>query len=279
MTPTRAESKAQTQDQVEHRAADAARPPGPTFESWFPFRRPAAGPELFAFPHVGAGPSLFNPLRAALRERGLALAGALPPGRGRRVRERPHAAMDAFVAEFEEVSRRDGFAAFCGEYCLVGHSSGALAAFEIARMLLRSPCRAPRALVLCSCLPPPLVGDSGISRLPGPEVLARTVALGGTAPAVLADRDFVEMMTPTLRADWAVLDGYADPADGPLPVPILAVRGSRDTTVPAEDLERWKAQTSREFETAEVEADHWVLTPEGSARLAELIPDFLARLP
>jgi surfactin synthase thioesterase subunit len=247
-----------------------------TLEKWFPYRKGGGVFELFAFPHVGAGPTLFHPLRAALAPHGVSVTGALLPGRGRRLRESPHRSMDALLAEFTAMAQRDDFAAFQGAYGLIGHCSGSLVAYEAARLLADSPCRRPELLVLCSCLPPPLVRDTGTSRLSTREMFARTAALGGTADALMADPGLLEVLEAPMRADWAIYDGYADRPRSPLPVPILAVRGARDASVPAAELELWREQTSERFLTAEVGSDHWVLTEEGSAALAREIPAALA---
>lgn len=247
-----------------------------TFEKWFPYRKGAGGFELFAFPHVGAGPTLFHPLRAALRPHGVSVTAAQPPGRGRRLREAPHRSMDALLAEFQQMAERDGFSAFMGDYGLIGHCSGSLVAYEVARLLVRSPCRDPRLLVPCSCLPPALIRDTGTSRLPTEEMFARTAALGGTADALMADRGLLEVLAAPLRADWEIFDGYTPSTPAPLPVPVLAVRGRHDESTPAAQVEMWRDQTSATFRSAEVDSDHWVLTEDGSAGLAREIRTELA---
>lgn len=248
----------------------------PTFDTWFPYRRPAAGFELFAFPHIAAGPTLFHPLRAALAPIGVTLTAALPPGRGKRLREPPHRSMSDLVAEFADLARVDGYAAFQGEYGLVGHCSGALVAYEVAKVLTAAPCRNPALLIACSCLPPRLIRDTGTSRLPVDEMFARTTALGGTADALLADPGFRQAVAAPMRADWEIFDGYADRSPGVLPVPVLAVRGAHDASVPADGLQGWQDHSRYPLRTAEVDADHWVLTPQGSAVLAREISTALS---
>lgn len=249
------------------------------FAKWFPYRRETDGIELFAFPHVGAGPNLFHSLRAAASEEGVAVTGALLPGRGRRVREEPHRTMEGLLAEIEETARRDDFAAFSGDYGLLGHCSGSLVAYEIARLLVRSPCPDPRLLVVCSCRPPELIPDTGTSRLPRSDMFARTAALGGTADALFADDDLLDVLERPMRADWEVFDRYAHRPAEPLPVPVLAVRGADDDTVPAAEQPRWQAHTREPLRTAEVGRDHWVLSEQGSRSLAREIATALAATP
>jgi surfactin synthase thioesterase subunit len=184
--------------------------------------------------------------------------------------------MDGLLADFEDMAKRDGFSAFMGDYGLIGHCSGSLVAYEIAKLLVRSPCRNPQLLVFCSCLPPSLIRDTGTSRLSTEEMFARTAALGGTADALMADGGLLEVLQSPMRADWEIFDGYVHRASARLPVPILAVRGTKDSSVSAADLRLWQEQTSEMLLTAEVESDHWVLTEEGSSTLAREIPAALS---
>lgn len=239
-----------------------------TVEKWFPYRRGTGAFELFAVPHVGAGSSVFNALRATLADDGVALTATVMPGHGRRIRERPHDTMDALLAEFAAMAEHDGYAAFAGDYGLLGHCSGALIAYEMARILVRAPCPNPRLLVVCSCLPPALVHDTGISRLSTEDLFAHTAAAGGTAEAVMQDRDFRAVIEPVLRADWALVEGYSPRPAPLLPVPVLAVRSHDDPLVAADDMRMWGDLTGEPFRSAEFGSGHWALTGAGAAALA-----------
>ncbi|HTF11584.1 MAG TPA: alpha/beta fold hydrolase, partial [Asanoa sp.] len=163
-------------------------------DKWFPYRRGGGDFELFAFAHAGGASTVFNDLRENLRHDGVALSAAVLPGHGRRLREQPHRRMEAILAEFDTMARADGYAAFTGDYGLIGHCSGALVAYEVAKLLVHAPCRDPRLLVVCGCLPPKLVFDTGMGRLPTKELLAQTESMGGTAPDLMADPDFVAVL-------------------------------------------------------------------------------------
>jgi surfactin synthase thioesterase subunit len=239
--------------------------------NWFPYRRAAGGFEIFAFPHAGAASTVFNDLRETLRQTGVALSAAVLPGHGRRVRETPHRRMEPLLAEFEAMARGDGYSAFMGDYGLLGHCSGALVAYEIAKLLVLAPCRNPRLLVVCSCVPPQAIFDTGMGRLPTRELLAQTASMGGTAPGLIEDPDFIEVIERPLRADWEMYDNYRHRAAAKLPVPILAVRGAGDINLAPSDMRSWQQHTDEELLTAELESGHWVLETEASAALAREI--------
>jgi surfactin synthase thioesterase subunit len=245
-------------------------------ENWFPYRRAAGAFEVFAFPHAGAASTVFNDLRETLRQTGVALSAAVLPGHGRRLREKPHRRMEPLIAEFEAMARGDGYSAFMGDYVLLGHCSGALVAYEIARLLVQAPCRNPRLLVACSCVPPPLVFDTGMGRLPTRDLLAQTASMGGIADGLIDDPDFAEVIERPLRADWEIYDSYRHRPGARLPLPIMAVRGTGDFNLAAADMRLWQQQTDQELLTAEVDSGHWVLEPEGSAVLAREITTAVA---
>jgi len=179
--------------------------------------------------------------------------------------------MDALMADFEAVARADGYAAFQGDYALLGHCSGSLIAYEVARLLVRAPCPNPRLLVVCSCLAPRLIFDSGMGRLPTQELLAQTASLGGTPDALLTDPDFIEVIERPLRADWELYDTYVEQPSPKLPVPILAVRGTDDPYTELRGLELWHRYTSEAFRTVELGSWHWTLDDVGAEVLASEI--------
>jgi surfactin synthase thioesterase subunit len=251
----------------------------PYVQDWFPYRRSTGVVELFAFPHAGAASTVFNGLREQLRHNGIGLSAAVLPGRGRRVRQAPHRRMADLLAEFEAVARADEYAAFQGDYALLGSCSGALVAYEVAKLLVQAPCANPRLLVVCSCMPPRGVFDTGMGRLPTAELLGQTASMGGTAPQLMQDADFVAILERALRADWEIYDGYQYRPAEPLPVPILAVRGAEDTYVDAVDLGVWREQTSEEFRLAQLDSGHWALDAAGTPTLAGQIAAALAAAP
>jgi surfactin synthase thioesterase subunit len=242
-----------------------------TARAWFPYRKGSSGIELFAFPHAGAGSTVFKYLREDLSGTGITAVPAVLPGRERRLAETPYKDMSSLLVGFEEMAREDGYAAFMDDYALLGHCSGALVAYEIARLLERGPCRDPRLLVACSCPPPPRVRNTGMSELSTEELFRRTASMGGTPDRLMTNPDFLEMVERPLRADWVLFDGYVHEPTPKLSTPILAVRGVSDPDIRPGDLELWRDETDGGFATTELQSGHWALTEAGSAELAQAV--------
>jgi surfactin synthase thioesterase subunit len=182
------------------------------------------------------------------------------------------------LAEFEDMAHQDAFSAFTGEYGIMGHCSGALIAYEIAKILARSPCRAPQLLVVSSCAAPSRIRDTGTSRLPPDELFSQTASMGGTPDLLMGDANFLKFKEPSLRADWKIYDEYIYPASARLPVPLLAIHASNDPHVELGDMELWRQETDKKFMIKNIDSGHWALGEEGSGALAKEISTALSEV-
>lgn len=130
---------------------------------------------------------------------------------------------------------------------LLGHCSGAVIAYEVARTLrsLRAPALA-RLIVVAQQAPRGLAASS----LDVDPVASIPERFRG-------DPEFAEMLIPTLAADMKMISDYEYLPAEPLDVPITVICGSRDDAVSHEELGGWRKETSRATDWREVaDADH-----------------------
>src|SRR2546423_358721 len=79
--------------------------------------------------------------------------------------------------------------------------------------------------------------------LPLAEFRKELRRLNGTPAAVLDHEELMELLLPTLRADFAVCETYRYHVGPPLLCPISALGGLGDDTVSRQDLDAWHEQT------------------------------------
>ncbi|MEU8891621.1 alpha/beta fold hydrolase [Streptomyces sp. NPDC048442] len=199
----------------------AASPP----ETWLRrFGPPADGPvRLVCFPHAGGGASSFHSLARAL-EPGADVMAVQYPGRQDRRHEPPLTRLselaDAIAGVLEASVVRDGT-----PYALLGHSLGALVAYETARRLDRSGATPHRLFVSARCAPTVAAGPTD-HLADDDALLAEVRALGGGD--ALDDPEVRAMALPALRADYQALRSYTW-QDGPaLRCPVTAMTGTQD---------------------------------------------------
>ncbi|MDT8913185.1 alpha/beta fold hydrolase [Amycolatopsis sp. PS_44_ISF1] len=233
--------------------------------------RPDAVVRLVCVPGAGCSASMFHGWSRELPDQ-VEVCAVQPPGRGARLREEPLTRMEPYA---------DGLAAAVAAdpgppVVVLGHSLGALIAFETAARLARDPATTPLALVVAAHRAPAR-GNAGFAghRLPEAEVLAVATGLGGPAAGGLAEPAVRRTAIRSLRADFELDHHYRYRHPAPLPVPITVYGGDADPAVPPADLEGWRAHTGGAFRTRVFPGGHFV--QDGPAR-AGLFADLSALL-
>jgi medium-chain acyl-[acyl-carrier-protein] hydrolase len=137
---------------------------------------------------------------------------------------------------------------------------GALAAFELARELRRRGRPMPVRLVVSGRAAPHLPSRRRpIHRLPDREFRGELKALGGTPAAVFENDELMEVLLPTLRADFTAHETYRYRDEPPLDCPILAVTGAEDAVAPPADVEKWRRHTRAAFDVRVLPGGHFFI--------------------
>jgi 4'-phosphopantetheinyl transferase len=145
-------------------------------------------------------------------------------------------------------------------FAFFGHSLGALVAFELARRLGRDGGPQPVRLFVSGCAAPSIRREGRpIHDLPDPAFREELRRLNGTPAAILDNAELMELLLPTLRADFALCETYAF-APGPhLSFPITSCGGLGDDTTSSQELNAWREQTTGSFRLRMLPGDHFFL--------------------
>ncbi len=225
--------------------------------NWFINYRPnpRARIRLFCFPYAGGSPSVFRHWPDSLRADAEMLA-VQAPGRGARISEPPIASMPTLVQQL-----CDSIAPLLDRpYVYFGHSCGALVAFELARRLQQLHYPGPEHVVLSARRAPHLPPlDPPVASLPDTEFLEVLRTYGAMTEDVLADRDLLALVLPTLRADIALLETHVHRPVPKLSVPATILGGTSDPLVPQADLRAWQDLISAPVRFRMIEGGHFFL--------------------
>jgi medium-chain acyl-[acyl-carrier-protein] hydrolase len=163
------------------------------------------------------------------------------PGRENRLREPAHTRLTDLIDELVDALREYLDVPFA----LFGHSMGALLAFELTRRLRAEAMPAPVRLFVAGHRAPQLPSrHPRLAHLPDAEFIDAVGArYGGVPEEVLRHADLMALLLPCLRADMALIEGYAYEADDPLPCPISVYGGVDDVVTTEAELEAWRGQT------------------------------------
>ena len=214
-----------------------ARSPSPS-HLWFKRLNVCTRPRLrlFCFPYAGGSVSVFRHWSDYFTG-DIELIGVQYPGRGDRYNETLIAdcgqMVDAIYANI--IPQLDVPTAF------FGHSNGGLIAYELARKLQSANGYSLFHLFLSASRSAadrhPLSGRSALS---DEELISELVSLGGTPPALLANKEMLELYLPILRADFALSDNYRYCSTPHLKSNSSILYGLRDKSVSKEEINGWQ---------------------------------------
>jgi len=228
--------------------------------------RDGAVVRLLCFPPGGGGPQLFRRWARRLPDRIGVLAVELP-GHGARLREPPPGSVAEVVdgpllAEVEALMDRP--------LVVYGHSMGALIALELFRRI-GAP---PGLFVVGACggpetehVPPGVAGA-------GDEFVVDFLRTsGGTAPALLADPEYLSLIVPVLRADFAMIAGHRFEPRPPLGCPVRVYLGADDPAVTVQDAAGWAGLSDGDHAVAVFPGGQFFFQDDEDAVLTRLSAD------
>lgn len=211
---------------------------------------------LFAFPHAGGGPSEFIAWANRFKPDCELICIQLP-GRGSNIRDTPYLELKTIVHEVA-----DAICPFVSEpFAFIGHSFGALVAFELARLLRRTGGGGPEHLFVSAARAPHLgLPHDPLHKLSDADfITALHSHYGGLPPAVTREQELLQLLLPAIRADLTAYETYVYQAEPPLDCSITAFAGAQDATATAEATAQWSIHTGAEFEMNVLPGDHFFL--------------------
>lgn len=236
--------------------------------SWVtcPKPNPEASLRLFCFPYAGGSALSFRSWPTKLPPT-IEVCPVEFPGRGMRLNEPPFAQLFPLV----EVIAQSLLSYLDKPFAFFGHSMGGLTSFEVARLLHRTHACSPIHLFVSGRRAPQIPSSTPhVHTLPDADFIEELRRLNGTPEEVLANDELMQLLLPTLRADFAVLETYTYQPDSPLNCPITAFGGLQDPDVSCEMLEAWKKQTSAAFSLRLFLGDHFFIDTAQSLLLQSL---------
>ncbi|MBH5338259.1 thioesterase [Streptomyces pactum] len=214
-----------------------------------------AGVRVVCLPHAGGSAPFFFPFSARLAAGGLDVLSVQYPGRQDR-RDEP--ALDHLPDLAEQV-----FQALRGwadrPLVLLGHSMGAVIAYEVARQLERTAGDGPLGLIASGRRAPSRFREETVHTRDDAGFLAEIRQLSGTSASILDDEELVRMVLPALRADYKAVETHVPAPQPLLRCPIGVLTGESDPRVSLDEASAWREHTTGGFHFTSFTGGHFYL--------------------
>jgi len=227
---------------------------------------PARRMRLYCFSYAGGSAASYYAWQGQL-DPAIEVCAIQLPGRGARLCEPPLRSLAVLVDMLAHVIEDgDGL-----PFAFFGHSLGGLLAFELARDCQRRGRAMPeRLFVSGSAAPQCRALSRRLHELNDVELIAALRQYNGAPAAVLDNPELMELMLPTVRADFALSADYVYRAGERLAIPISVYGGDRDPHVRFEELAHWQDETGEPVKMQCFPGDHFFIQSAREAVLAQL---------
>lgn len=242
--------------------------------SWFTANPLSANAplRLFALPFAGGGSALYRQWSQRLPD--IDVVPVRLPGRETRISEPAYSMMGPLVEALVAAMRP----MLDCPYALFGHSLGGLISFELAHRLRELGLRQPSALMVSAYRSPERRSKRAIMhRLPETEFIRELRDYGGLPEQILDFPEILQLLLPTVRADFSLFETYVYRERMPLEMPIFGFSGIEDHIVPASEMADWRDKTSAGFVAHELDGDHFFVATR-EAELTEKIAVILRKV-
>lgn len=235
--------------------------------SWLKINsEPGAKFRLVCFPYAGSNGYVFNNWPKKLAP-DFEIITIESPGHGTKIKQTP------FDVAYDVANR------LASEICLLadkpliflGHSGGAILAFETSRILLERGVSIHRLFAIASRAPHVDLKEPPRYHLPTEQFIKRVNEFGGLSQEFLNNKALLDVMIPVMRADEKLAENYKYTGDlRHIKFPI-SVYGGKDDRITVEDLKEWFEINPASFDIKMFPGGHFFLQDNEDEVLLSII--------
>lgn len=224
---------------------------------------------LFCFPYAGSSAVVTYKFISDHAPEDVEVCMVEFPGRGSRMTEGLISDISIVVNEIY-----DNLLKFLDiPYAFLGHSMGALTAYELGKKIQQNNLMLPYKLYLSAHRAPQLKRNGKtIYKLNDDEFLDELILMKGIDSELLKHDELLKLFAPIIRNDYELCETYSFKGGGKLKIPFHVFAGSEDEYVKPDDLKLWSELTTVSISTDIIEGDHFFIIKEKQKFLKIFLP-------
>ena len=190
---------------------------------------------IFLFPYAGSGPSAFYQWPKYLNDY-VELVCLNLPGRGARLSETSYTSMNQII----ENAKHEIDTLLDKPFIFIGYSLGAKIAYELLLNLHQRNLPLPAHWITIASPSPHLPRQSDpIHQLDDKDFLFALTKYAGIPEEILSDNEWMEMLMPSLKGDFSILENTQPVTKTTWSIPISILGGEYDQQIDTEELKKW----------------------------------------
>lgn len=195
---------------------------------------PSADIKLICFTYAGGGVSIYTPWKDKLADN-VELNIVQLPGRGTHFSNKLIDDMDELVSAL--LPKISGLLQH--NYVIYGHSLGSRVGFELVRLAMSKGFPAPLHFFASGSASPKSKALGGhLYDLPDEQFIEELKKMNGTPKEILASKELMSLIMPTLRADFKIAEQYVCDRAFSIPTGVTVLGGKQDK-ISSEKLKLW----------------------------------------
>lgn len=218
--------------------------------------------KLFCLPYAGGSAVIYLRWRKFLDPR-IEIIPVELKGRGNRIGCEVYTTFEEAIEDVYSYVKNRLDDSEGGSYAILGHSMGAILAFELAYRIKESSLPLPSHLFISGCKAPQHIGNRKIHDLPDEDFKKEIIQYGyKRIDDFFCNRELVELFIPVLRSDLRMLENYAIPEKKQLLDCRFTVLFGEDDRISIEEITGWKEYTKKGCRIHAVRGGHFYIQNE-----------------
>jgi len=226
-------------------------------------RAPRKKLRLYCLPYAGGNASIYASFKDKIGDE-IELVAIQLPGRSERMFEEAFTDMDALV----ETIYRQIASTLHEPFAFFGHSMGGVIAYALTKKIEAYSRFRPEFTIISATKPIEMINQNSKHTLDDEALIEMLKSYKASPEAVLESKELMDMLLPTIRADYKLIETYKAPVGKRLETPLILFNSEEDMS--KETICAWQKYFKYDAKYISFEGGHFFIHSQGNKMVNEI---------